>query len=159
MIQDLQTMFSGAVAADGTRTGQAVTVTAISTNVLDLRQAATPALVDEGIIGGELFLVVQVGTTFTAAGAATLTITLESDSAVGFATAPVVHYSTAAIPVASLVAGYVATRLELPLADYKRYLGVRYTVATGPMTAGNIFAFLTPNVQRNIIYPTGFTVG
>jgi hypothetical protein len=87
MILDLQTMFSGAVAADGTKTGQAITVTAISTNVLDLRKAATPTLVDEGIVLDDLWLIVQSdgSADFAAAGAATLTITLESDSAVGLA--------------------------------------------------------------------------
>ena len=54
MILDLQTMFSGAVASDGTKTGQAVTATAISTNVLDLRNASTPTLVDEGAVGEDL---------------------------------------------------------------------------------------------------------
>jgi hypothetical protein len=60
MILDLQTMFSGSVASDGTKTGQAVTASAISTNVVDLRQAATPATADEGISGAEMWLIVQV---------------------------------------------------------------------------------------------------
>lgn len=149
MILDLQSKLSDA---------QAVTVTAISANVLDLRNAATPALVDEGMSGPELWLIAQVMTSFTAAGAATLTITLESDSAVGLATAPVVHYTSPAIPVASLVAGFTAVRVQLPSGDYKRYMGARFTVATGPMTAGVINVFLTPDAQRNVIYPTGFAV-
>jgi hypothetical protein len=149
MILDLQTKFSDA---------QAVTVTAISTNVLDLRNAATPALVDEGMSGPETWLVIHVPTAFTAGGAATMTITLESDSTANLATAPVVHFTSPAIPVASLVAGYNAIRVQLPSADYKRYLGIRYTIATGPMTAGAINAFLTPDLQRNVIYPVGFSV-
>lgn len=149
MILDLQSKFSDV---------QAVTVTAISTNVLDLRNAATPALADEGMSGPELWLILQVGTAFTAGGAATMTITLESDSAVGLATSPVVHYTSPAIPVASLVAGFTAVRVQLPSGDYKRYLGVRFTIATGPMTAGTISAYLTPDAQRNVIYPTGFAV-
>jgi hypothetical protein len=158
MIQDLQSMFSGAVSAAGVRSGQAVTVTAISTNVLDLRQAAAPALADEGISGEPLYLVVQVGTAATAAGAATVTISLESDSTADLATSATVHFTTSAIGKATLVAGFTAVRIPLPLDNYERYLGVRYTVATGPLTAGDFFAFLTPNVQRNIIYPVGFTV-
>lgn len=158
MILDLQTMFSGAVDAAGVRTGQAVTVTAISTNVLDMRQSSALALADEGIFGPELYLIVQVGTAATAAGAATVTITLESDSTADLATAPVVHFSTAAIPKATLIAGYTAVRVEPPLDSYKRYLGLRYTVATGPLTAGTFFGFLTNAPQRNFIYPTGFTV-
>ena len=159
MILDLQEKFSGTTTAAGVTTGDAITVTAISSNVLDLRNAATPALGDEGISGPEMWLVVQVtDNAFTAAGAATLTITLESDSAATLASAPVVHYSTTAIPKATLVIGYVAVRQFLPSGDYKRYLGLRYTVATGPMTAGNVVAFLTPDVARNVIYPTGYTI-
>jgi hypothetical protein len=158
MIQDLQTIFSGAVSAAGVRSGQTVTSTAISTNVLDLRQAATPALVDEGFTGEPLYLVVQVGTAATAAGAATVTISLESDSTADLATSATVHFTTAAIGKATLIAGYTAVRIPLPLGDYERYLGVRYTVATGPLTAGDFFAFLTPNTQRNVHYPVGFTV-
>lgn len=149
MILDLQSKFSDA---------QAVTVTAISTNVLDLRNAAAPALVDEGMSGPETWLVIHVPTAFTAAGAATMTITVESDSTANLATAPVVHFTSPAIPVASLVAGYNAVKVQLPSADYKRYLGIRYTIATGPMTAGAINAFLTPDLQRNVIYPVGFAV-
>jgi len=159
MILDLQTMFSGAVALDGTKTGQAITATAISTNVLDLRQAATPATADEGIVGmQEQWLIVQVQTAANGADAAkTLTITLESSSTADLATAPVVHFATAAITGATLVAGYVAVRTMLPSADYKRYLGLRYTVSAG-FTAFNILAFFTPDPQRNVIYPSGFTL-
>lgn len=160
MIIDLQTTFSGSTAADGTKTGQAVTATAISDNVLDLRNSATPTLVDEGIQLEDLWLVVQCDQSadFAAAAAATLTITLESDSAVGLGTTPAVHYATAAIGKATLVKGYTAVRTLLPSADYQRYVGLRYTVATGPMTAGGILAYLTPTAQRNKTYPVGFTV-
>lgn len=159
MILDLQTMFSGAVSAAGVRSGQAVTSTAISTNVLDLRQAATPATADEGIMGPDMFLIVQVETAATAAGAATVTISLESDSTADLATSATVHFTTAAIGKATLIAGFTAVRIPLPLDNYERYLGVRYTVATGPLTAGSFFAFLTNAPQRNVAYPIGFTVG
>jgi hypothetical protein len=159
MILDLQTMFSGTVAADGTKTGQALTATAISTNVLDLRNAATPAAADEGIVGFmEMWLIVQVQTSANGADAAkTLTITLESSSTADLATSPVVHYATAAITGATLVAGFTAVRTQLPSADYKRFVGLRYTVSAG-FTAFNILAYLTPDPQRNVIYPIGFTI-
>lgn len=159
MILDLQTMFSGSVSAAGVKTGQALTATAISDNVLDLRQAATPAVADEGIGGAqETWLIVQVQTSAAGGDAAkTLTITLESDSTANLATAPVVHYSTPAITGATLVAGYTAVRVMLPSADYKRYLGLRYTVSAG-FTAFAILAYFTPDPQRNVIYPAGFTV-
>lgn len=158
MIMDTQETFAGSVAADGTRTGQAITATAISTNVLDLRNAATPALVDEGISGAELWLVVQAITAAAGGDAAkTLTITLESDVATTLASAPVVHYSTPAILGSAITAGATLARVMLPSADYKRYLGLRFTVSAG-FTAFNVFGFLTMDVQRNVIYPSGFTI-
>jgi hypothetical protein len=49
MILDLQTMFSGSVSAAGVKTGQAITATAISDNVLDRKGGQTgPTLEDEG---------------------------------------------------------------------------------------------------------------
>lgn len=149
MILDLQSKFSDA---------QAITVTAISANVLDTRNAATPALADEGMSGPETWLVAQVAAAFTAAGAATVVITLESSSTADLATAPVVHFTSAAIPVASMIAGFRALAVQMPSADYKRYIGFRYTVSTGPFTAGTMNTFLTPDLQRNVIYPVGFTV-
>lgn len=156
MILDLQTMFSGTVAADGTKTAQAITATAISTNVLDLRNAATPAAVDEGLVGANTWLVIQTIAAFNTL--TSLTITLESDTAVGLGSAPVVHFSTGAILLAALTANTVLARVQLPSADYKRYLGLRYTVAGTNPTLGSILAYLTNGVDRNKVYPAGFTI-
>jgi len=158
MIQDTQTIFSGTIAADGTRTGQAITATAISANVVDLRNASTPALVDEGLSGPEVWLVV-VAISAAAGGdaAKTLTITLESDVLATMASAPVVHFSTPAILGSAITAGATLVRVQLPSADYKRFLGVRYTVSAG-FTSFPVMAFLVNDVQRNVIYPSGFTI-
>jgi hypothetical protein len=159
MIIDLQTTFSGATAADGTKTGQAVTATAISTNVLDLRNAATPALVDESILEHNLFLTVLTTIAATAAGAATVTFSVESDSTADLATSATVHYTTAAIGKATIIIGYTPIQMQLPAGTtYERYLGLRYTVATGPLTAGSFLGWLSPDIQRNPIYPAGFTI-
>lgn len=142
---------------------QAVTVTAISTNVIDLNPdgfGLANALQDIGVGDETVYLVVMTVTTITDAGSdATLVVTLESDTAVGLATSPVVHYSTAVLAFATYAtAGTVIVQTPLPLGDYKRYLGVRYTVASGPFTAGAITAFLTTDVQRYKYYASGFTV-
>jgi len=129
---------------------QAVTATAISTNVLDL--GSTPTLRDIGQ-GIPLFLVIQVDTAATAAGAATVTFSLESDSTADLATSATVHWTSSAIGKATLVAGYMVIAMALPMGDYERYLGVRYTVATGPLTAGAFSAFLTNDVQKWTAYP------
>lgn len=157
MIQDTQEIFSGAIAADGTRSAQAITATAISTNVIDLRGnlASFPALVDEGISGPETWLVVQVLAAFNTL--TSLVITLESDSTADLATAPVVHFSKT-ILLAGLTANTNVIRVQLPSDNYKRYLGMRYTVTGSNPTLGTLYAFLVLDVQRNVIYPSGFTV-
>lgn len=161
MFIDMQTTFSGTVAADGTKTGQALTATAISTNVLDRAgglASGFPTLEDEGTNPDESWLIVQVQTAAAGGDAAkTLTITLESAADAGLTSGPVVHFASAALTGAQLIAGFTAVRVPLPSADYKRFTGLRYTVSAG-FTAFNILAYITPDPQRNVIYPTGFAV-
>lgn len=140
---------------------QAVTSTAISTNVYDLQaNKQTNALQNIGI-GDNAVLVVQTQTTATDTGSdATLTLTLESDSTADLATAPVVHFSTGAIAFANFAAaGKKVAVVKLPqTADYKRYLGLRYTIASGPLTAGKFDAFITTQAQAQQYMASGFTV-
>lgn len=134
MILDNNLMFSDA---------QAITVTAASTNVIDLGADR-----DLGIADIDVFI--KVGAAFTAAGAGTLVIDLQTDNDVAFGTA-VSLFATAAIAKATLVAGYIPFRIKLPQAT-KRYLRFNYTVATGPMTAGNLTAALVTGRQNWIAY-------
>jgi hypothetical protein len=149
---------------------QAVTATAISTDVYDTLSIAAGAG-STGINGGgvttdlgqatDLYLVVQTAVTCTDSGSdATLTITLESDSTANLATSATVHFSTGAIAFASFAtAGTRLVTVKLPHGLYERYLGVRYTVASGPLTAGAFDAFLTTDsagVYR--AYGTNFVV-
>lgn len=162
MLLDLQEMFSGSVSAAGVTSGQALTATAISDNVIDLRNfrtgVTTPATVDEGILGCDMWLVVQVLTAAAGGDAAkTLTVSLESDTVVGLSSAPVVHYQSAATLGSALTAGATVVRTKLPSGDYKRYLGLRYTVSAS-FTSFTVQSFLTPDVQRNVIYPGAFTI-
>lgn len=140
MLLDKQLAFSFATA---------VTVTAIS-DVIDTQATLNP-LKDLGA-GDDVFLYISVPTTVTAAGAATVTITLESDSTANLATAPVVHLSTIAIPKATLVAGYEVLKVVLPRDSYKRFVGIRYTVATGPLTAGAFTAVLAGDTPATRSY-------
>lgn len=158
MFVDTQTEFSDA---------QAVTATAISTNVIDTQAALGGGT---NIAGGnanqdigqgeDVYLVVQTVVAATDTGSdATLTVTLESATDAGLTTAAVVHFSTAALAFAAFSpAGTQIAVIKLPVADYKRYLGVRYTVGAGPLTAGAFDAFLTKDIQRNKIYKSAFTV-
>lgn len=124
---------------------QAVTTTAISTNVIDLGSDVTTRNV-----GGmePTFLVVQCDVTAADSGSdATLTVSLESDSVAGLGTSPTVHATTGAIAFAKLVAGATLAAIPLPFGEYERYLGVRFTVASGPLTDGAFSAFLTRDPQ------------
>lgn len=148
---------------------QAVTSTAISANVVDTLTIAEAAG-STGIVenttqdlgqSGELYLVVITHTAATDTGSdATLTITLESDSTADLATSATVHYSSGAIAFANFAtAGTRLVTVCLPHGLYERYLGVRYTVASGPLTAGAFDAFLTTDpagVYR--AYKTNFAV-
>jgi hypothetical protein len=133
---------------------QAVTATTISTNVVDL--GATNTLKDLGI-GEDVYLIVLTQTACTDASSdATLTLTLESDSVANLATSPTVHYTTGALAFAAYsAAGSVVAAIRLPSGNYERYLGVRYTIAAGPLTAGNFDAFLTKDWQKFRAYANG----
>lgn len=131
-------------------TAQAVTASAASTDIIDLG-----AVRDLGN-GEPLELVILVGTTVTADGAATVTFALQTDDNDGFSSAATLA-STAAIGKASLTAGTEVLRVKVPL-DVERYLRVYYTVATGPLTAGTFTAFLAADRQANKAYASGFTV-
>ena len=143
MILDKQLMLSEA---------QAITVTAVSTNVIDLSQV-------RDIGNGEpLELIIAVKQTFTAGGAATLTIDLQTDDNVGFAS-PVVLASTGALALAALTAGVMLLQIKIPL-GVERFLRLNYTVATGPMTAGILDAGINlDRTKYTPFYPSGVPVG
>jgi len=140
---------------------QAVTATAIS-DVKDLGPlwsgTQSNLVTNIGATGKEMYLVINVTEAATASGSATVTFSLESDSTADLATSPTVHWTSAAIGKATLVVGYNVIRLCLPHGSYERYLGVRYTVATGPLTAGKFDAFLTNAVQSHSYFASASTI-
>jgi hypothetical protein len=121
---------------------QAVTATAISTNVIDLGPVTDNVLRDIGT-GEDVYWVLSVDTTFT--GLTSLQAALVSDSTVNLATSPTTHVTTIAIPLASLVAGYQYA-VKLPAGSYEQYLGTQYTVV-GAGVNGKINSFLTKDAQ------------
>ena len=140
---------------------QAVTSTAISENVIDLNSVGGPNATQNIGVGEDLYLVVETAVTATDSGSdATLTVSLESDSTADLATSATVHDSTAAIAFADFAtAGTRLMAVKLPEAvSYERYLGVRFTVASGPLTAGAFSAYLVKDVQNVQDYASGFTV-
>jgi hypothetical protein len=131
MILDASTVMSDA---------QDITVTAASSNYIDTLAA--------GDAYKGAWLVVRVNTAFTASGSATLTFDVQTDDNSSFSSATSMHI-TSAIAKATLVAGYNAVRIRIPL-TVERYIRVYYTVASGPMTAGRVDAFVTLDVDEKV---------
>lgn len=102
-----------------------------------------------------LWLEVQIDTAVLSAGAATVSFELVSDAGASIATdgSASLHFKSADIPKATLVAGYEAVCVQLPKGVYERYLGIIANVGTAALTAGKINAFLTPNPSAIKAFP------
>jgi len=137
---------------------QAVTATAVSTNTIDLS-------VNRDVGPGESVEVdVTVDVTATAAGAATVNFQVISSAASNLSS-PAIVAQTDAIPIANLTAGRKPIRIRISphvlnaLPIGQRFLGLQYTVGTGPLTAGSFTAQIVhtgQDVGKN--YPSGYTV-
>lgn len=114
---------------------QALTATAVSTNVID-------HTVTELGPGEPVEVIAQVTEAFT--GGTSVAVTLQTDSDEAFGTAVDV-VSTAAIAVASLVAGYQFRLSTLPV-GLLRYTRLNYTVVGTP-TAGAVTSGLALDRQ------------
>lgn len=134
---------------------QAVTSTAVSTNTIPLSQAR-----DIGP-GNQLSVSITVDEAATASGSATVTFEVITSAAADLGT-PTVIAATAAIGKAALTIGREPINILIPPHGTElgqAFIGVRYTVATGPLTAGKFTAYLTDQVShRQKNYPSGFTV-
>lgn len=121
---------------------QAVTVTAFSTNVIDLGATGTnhngeTVLSDPG--RGDVEVEIQVTEQFTAAGAGTLNVDLVMADDAALTVNKTVIRSSGAIGKATLAPGYrFRIAGKLPPGVSRQYLGLEFTVATGPMTAGKV---------------------
>ena len=111
-------------------------------DVVDLGLAAKPIIFLDGI-----WLVISVDTAITSGGAATVQFQLASDAQAAIATdgSATIHWQSAAIPKATLVAGYVIANIPLPSGTpvYERYLGILQITGTAALTAGKVNANLT----------------
>lgn len=122
---------------------QAVTVSAASTDVIDFKQKTPNIGMDD-----QTKLVVTVQEAAAAAGAATVTVSLQ-DSADNVTFTDVI--STAAIGKADLTLG---KQIVLPMpVKLRRYVRAYYTVGTGPLTAGKFSAQVVAGIQQNTPLP------
>lgn len=139
---------------------QAITVTAPSTNIIDLLNGR-----DLGVGEPVLKLAIFISTAFTAGGAATLTVQFQGapDSS-GSPGTYITLAESRAYAVAELLAGAKLLPITVPARDptqtvtSSRFYRVNYVVATGPMTAGALSAQLVLGRQDNFQYPAGITI-
>lgn len=142
MIIDKKLQLTGA-------SGQTVTVTAPTTDVVDVGNAYSDIGSSE-----KLELAINVSTTATAGGAATVTFALQDSADNATFTDLSV---TKAYPVAELVAG---KQIVIPVPpSARRYVRGNFTVATGPLTAGVFNANIVNGAQRNVAYPNNASIG
>lgn len=151
MILDALLMFD-------TLAGVAITVTRDSTNDLDMGAQRDMAVGDN-----VLDVLVAITETFTAAGAATLVTEIKgARNNGGVAGTYYTLTQSPAIAVAQLTVGRTIMRTPLPYwspeasgdpLNKPRFYRLTYTVATGPMTAGKVAAFLMDHKGRNENHP------
>jgi hypothetical protein len=128
---------------------QAVTNSAATTDYIDLGGA-------RDIGNGERPEILVLCTQdVTAAGAATVTVALQSDDNSSFSS-PTNLVLSDAIPKASLIAGTQVLRVAVPYGT-ERYLRLFYTVGAAPLTAGKFTSGLVPLRQANVAYASGYT--
>ncbi len=131
MILDLNAIFSNA---------QAITATAVSTNVIDL---GVPGKVPYGNIqllrnlkGDAIPLLIQVNQTFNNLTSLTFTVQGSVDEAF---TSPIALETSPAIVLASLVAGFIYRPVvEVPRNNIYRFIRISYTVVGTAPTLGQV---------------------
>ena len=177
MIRDQLITFSATAGDSPTATGDNLSTNSYDTSPLTLSTgsggASTPGF-NNGTntnagrdlgLGGEMWLEVLVTAAVTASGGAAtvkfdfVTSALAALSDVVDSTGVGVLASSAAISKATLIAGYIAWRIQLPWSlAYLRYIGVDYVIATNTLTTGTFEAKLIMNVQSSDLYQSGFAV-
>lgn len=123
--------------ANGTP-AQAVTASAASTQVINL---GSP-----GPLMRPLHLHLRVTETFTADGAATMAVDLQSDNAAAFSSPATLQALMPATGKATFVKGYHRV-WPVPMQNLEQYLRAYFTVATGPMTAGKVVMYINDDME------------
>lgn len=129
---------------------QAITGTEISENVVQIPESGVVPYeggqIDRNLGPGmKIPLLIQAVQQFN--NLTSLTVTLETADDAGLTTNAQVLYSTGAVPLADLVAGWQAPVTAMPNFVLRDFLGLRYTVAGSAPTTGQITAAITMGVD------------
>lgn len=137
---------------------QAITATAFSTNAIDLGSVR-----DIGQ-GEDLYVIIGTEEAAAAAGAATVAFQVVS-SANANLSSPNILIQTDALAKTELTLGRKPIVMRVPsailnaLGTGQRYLGLQYTIATGPLTAGKFSAWVSlDNPSVGAIYPANHSI-
>ncbi len=97
-----------------------------------------------------LYLVISMAVVAAGASAVGQFRLVSDDVATPSTTTATVHYTSAAIPMATLVAGYRIAVVQLPSGSYERYLGIQQITSGAAFSSGSIDAYLTndPGIWR-----------
>ena len=142
MITSAQLLFSNA---------QAITATALSTNVVDLGIAGTPydaaaPLNNDKGKGTPVPILIQVVEDFNTLTSLSVTIEVSPNSDMSASTV----LATESVLLADLVAGKQTFTQVLPNGADQRYLAVRYTVVGTAPTLGQVTAGISMGNQTNV---------
>jgi hypothetical protein len=124
-----------------------ITVTRRSVNVMRYKSG----------VGQPITIQFTVNSTFAAAGPATLNVALITDDNEDLSTPTVIQDLAAPIQVADLVTGFNFS-LKVASEFFEGFIGLLYTVANGPMTAGTLTAAVVPSVQNWTPYARNYIV-
>ncbi len=155
-MMDTQTTFSGGTDAAGNRFPQVITGNAISTGVLDRsgNLQLFPTVEDEGLVGGP-WLVVQTADSFNNLSSLRIEVLSASNADL---TQDVTVHATRDLQLAQLTANRMISAQTLPSDEYRRFIGLRYTVTGGNPSQGSVYAYMTFDLQKNVSYASGTSV-
>lgn len=131
---------------------QAVTATAVSTNVINLGTGGR----DIGV-GEDLYFFIGLPVAMTDAGSdSTVTVTVEVDDNESFTSATVAQ-TIGVFPALSAAGAKLIAKIQ-PLAVNEQYVRLRYTVANGNLTTGSIDAAIMKDVDAYKFYQDAITI-
>lgn len=129
---------------------QALTATAISTNVYDLGENLGNLGAGEPV---DFLVGVPVG--FTGGTSVQATIVVADDAAL--TTNPIVIFSGPVVAIGDATAGTRLAAGKVPLHEKKRYIGFNYVVVGTP-TAGAVDAWMGLDIPEFDLYPAAYDV-